>query len=85
MESVGHSRVRGAFVVDVRCFAYASEGQRVAVAARGRRLVPSRQRGGHRQYHHVMKPGSVTVAGKSSVEVPPGTLSGILKQADLKK
>jgi predicted RNA binding protein YcfA (HicA-like mRNA interferase family) len=44
-----------------------------------------RQKGSHRQYHHPSKPGTVTVAGKPSVEVPPGTLSNILKQAGLKK
>ena len=44
-----------------------------------------RQKGSHRQYHHPAKAGTVTVAGKPSVEVPPGTLSSILKQAGLKK
>ena len=44
-----------------------------------------RQKGSHRQYHHSEKPGTVTVAGKPSIEVPPGTLSSILKQAGLKK
>jgi predicted RNA binding protein YcfA (HicA-like mRNA interferase family) len=44
-----------------------------------------RQRGSHRQYHHPGRPGTVTVAGKPSVEVPPGTLNNILKQAGLKK
>ena len=44
-----------------------------------------RQKGSHRQYHHGSKPGTVTVAGKSSIEVPPGTLNNILKQAGLKK
>jgi predicted RNA binding protein YcfA (HicA-like mRNA interferase family) len=44
-----------------------------------------RQKGSHRQYHHTSKAGTVTVAGKPSVEVPPGTLSSILKQAGLKK
>lgn len=43
-----------------------------------------RTRGDHRQYHHPTKPGTVTVAGKFSEEVPPGTLSSILKQAGLK-
>lgn len=47
--------------------------------------VQVRQKGSHRQFHHPMKPGTVTVAGKSSVEVPPGTLNSILKQAGLKK
>ena len=44
-----------------------------------------RQKGSHRQYHHASKTGTVTVAGKPSVEVPPGTLNNILKQAGLKK
>jgi predicted RNA binding protein YcfA (HicA-like mRNA interferase family) len=44
-----------------------------------------RTKGSHRQLKHVNKPGTVTVAGKSSVDVPPGTLSSILKQAGLKK
>ena len=44
-----------------------------------------RQKGSHRQYHHASKPGTVTVAGKPSIEVPPGTLNSILKQAGLKK
>jgi predicted RNA binding protein YcfA (HicA-like mRNA interferase family) len=44
-----------------------------------------RQRGSHRQYHHPTKPGTVTVSGKPSVEVPPGTLGSVLKQAGLKK
>lgn len=44
-----------------------------------------RQKGSHRQFHHPRKPGTVTVAGKPSLEVPPGTLNSILKQAGLKK
>jgi predicted RNA binding protein YcfA (HicA-like mRNA interferase family) len=44
-----------------------------------------RQTGSHRQYHHPMKSGTVTVSGKPSVEVPPGTLNSVLKQAGLKK
>lgn len=49
----------------------------------GWRLV--RQKGSHRQYHHTAKAGTVTVAGKDSIEVPPGTLNSVLKQAGLKK
>jgi predicted RNA binding protein YcfA (HicA-like mRNA interferase family) len=41
------------------------------------------QKGSHRPVHHPSKPGAVTVAGKPSVEVPPGTLASILKQAGL--
>ncbi|MES1255297.1 MAG: type II toxin-antitoxin system HicA family toxin [Acidobacteriota bacterium] len=44
-----------------------------------------RQKGSHRQFHHPTKPGTVTVAGKASLELPPGTLNSILKQAGLKK
>ena len=44
-----------------------------------------RQKGSHRQFHHPSKSGTVTVSGKPSVEVPPGTLNSVLKQAGLKK
>jgi predicted RNA binding protein YcfA (HicA-like mRNA interferase family) len=44
----------------------------------------ARIRGSHRQYRHPDKSGTVTVAGKSSTDIPPGTLSSILKQAGLK-
>ena len=40
-------------------------------------------RGGHRQFKHPVKPGRVTVSGKSSHDLPPGTLNSILKQAGL--
>ena len=45
----------------------------------------ARTRGSHRQYKHPSKPGLVTVAGKASIDVPPGTLNSIFKQAGLKK
>lgn len=44
-----------------------------------------RQKGTHRQYDHAGKPGTVTVSGKASVEVPSGTLNSVFKQAGLKK
>jgi predicted RNA binding protein YcfA (HicA-like mRNA interferase family) len=43
-----------------------------------------RTRGSHRQFHHPTKPGTVTVSGKPSVDVPIGTLNSVLKQAGLK-
>ena len=43
-----------------------------------------RTRGSHRQFHHPTKPGTVTVAGTRNLDVPPGTLNSILKQAGLK-
>ena len=42
-----------------------------------------RVRGSHRQYKHLTKPGVVTVAGKPSDDLAPGTLKSILKQAGL--
>ena len=42
-------------------------------------------RGSHRQFKHAAKPGRVTVAGKPSDDLAPGTLNSILKQAWLKK
>jgi predicted RNA binding protein YcfA (HicA-like mRNA interferase family) len=44
-----------------------------------------RQKGSHRQYRHPNKSGTVTVAGKPSIDVPPGTLNSILKQAGLRR
>jgi predicted RNA binding protein YcfA (HicA-like mRNA interferase family) len=44
-----------------------------------------RTKGSHRQFRHSVKAGTVTVAGKNSVDVPPGTLNSILKSAGLKK
>ena len=45
----------------------------------------ARTRGSHRQYRNPSKAGTVTVAGKPSLDVPPGTLNSILKQAGLKR
>jgi len=44
-----------------------------------------RTKGSHRQYKHQIKKGLVTVPGKFSDELAPGTLNRILKQAGLKK
>lgn len=43
------------------------------------------QKGSHRQFKHQNKKGRVTVAGHPGDDVPPGTLSNILRQAGLKK
>jgi len=42
------------------------------------------RRGSHRQLKHKSKPGRVTVPGKPSDDLAPGTLNSILKQAGLK-
>ena len=44
-----------------------------------------RTKGSHRQYKHEQKPGTVTISGNPGVDVPPGTLNAILKQAGLKE
>ena len=42
-------------------------------------------RGSHRQFKHPTKAGRVTVPGKPSDDLAPGTLNSILKQSGLKK
>jgi predicted RNA binding protein YcfA (HicA-like mRNA interferase family) len=44
--------------------------------------VPARS--GHRQYKHRSKRGRVTIAGKMTDDLAPGTLNSVLKQAGLK-
>jgi len=41
-------------------------------------------RGSHRQFKHPVKSGRVTVPGKPSDDLAPGTLNSILKQAQFK-
>ena len=41
-------------------------------------------KGDHRQYKHPEKPGRVTIAGNLGRDMPPGTLSSVLKQSGLK-
>ena len=48
----------------------------------GWRLV--RTAGSHRQFQHPTKTGTVTIAGKLSVDMPVGTQNSVLKQAGLK-
>ena len=42
-------------------------------------------KGSHRQYKHPSKRGRVTIPGKPSDDLAPGTLNSILKQAGLKE
>ena len=42
-------------------------------------------RGSHRQFKHPTRPGRVTVHGKPSDTIAPGTLNSIMKQSGLKK
>jgi len=41
--------------------------------------------GSHRQYKHSKKAGRVTIAGHLNDDLAPGTLTSILKQAELKE
>jgi predicted RNA binding protein YcfA (HicA-like mRNA interferase family) len=43
-----------------------------------------RTKGSHRQDRHLDKPGTVTIAGKLSDDLPRGTWSSVMKQARLK-
>lgn len=49
----------------------------------GWRLIATR--GSHRQFKHPLKSGRVTIAGKPSDDLAPGTFNSILKQAGLKE
>jgi len=42
-----------------------------------------RTRGSHRQFKHPEKPGLVTVPGKISDDLAPGTLNSIWRQAQI--
>ena len=42
-----------------------------------------RQKGSHKHYRHPTKPGTVTIPGKPSDDLSPGTAKSILKQAGL--
>jgi len=53
------------------------------IEADGSRNV--RTSGSHRQFRHETKAGTVTVSGKPGLEVPPGTLHSVLKQAGLRR
>jgi len=44
-----------------------------------------RTRGSHRQFRHHQKKGLVTIAGKWSDELAPGTINSIFKQAGIRK
>jgi predicted RNA binding protein YcfA (HicA-like mRNA interferase family) len=43
-----------------------------------------RMKGSHRQFKHAVKIGRVTVSGKPSDDLAPGTLNSIYKQAGWK-
>ena len=42
-------------------------------------------KGSHRQFKHPSKTGRVTIAGRLSDDLAPGTYNSILKQAGLKE
>jgi predicted RNA binding protein YcfA (HicA-like mRNA interferase family) len=45
----------------------------------------ARQRGSHRHYRHAERPLIVTVSGKPSTTVPPGTLGSIRRASGLEE
>lgn len=59
-------------------------GEIIALLERDGWLL-KRVSGSHRHYSHPQKPGLVTVAGKTSATLKPGTEASILKQAGMGK
>lgn len=55
----------------------------VLLLLRGDGWVLMRTRGSHRPFRHPSKPGLVTVAGKASDTLQPGTEASILRQSGL--
>jgi len=45
--------------------------------------VQVKVKGSHRQFKHPAKRGKVTVSGKLSIDMPPGTLRSVLRQAGI--
>ena len=43
------------------------------------------QKGSHKQFKHLIKPGRVTIAGNPGDDVATGTLNSVLKQAGIKQ
>ena len=46
--------------------------------------VRVRQKGSYRQFHHPTKPGTVTIAGKPSLDLDKKTERSVLRQAGLR-
>jgi predicted RNA binding protein YcfA (HicA-like mRNA interferase family) len=67
------------------CYAFAVQVSEILrmLQQDGWALIASR--GSHRQFKHASKPGRVTVPGKPSDDLAPGTQNSILKQAGLKQ
>ena len=42
-------------------------------------------RGSHRQYHHSVKKGKVTISGRLGAEMKKGTVASVRRQAGLKR
>ncbi|MDF0676062.1 MAG: DUF2459 domain-containing protein [Nitrospira sp.] len=64
---------------------FAWQLQRAAKIAESNGWGQVRMKGSHRQFHHPTKKGTMTVARKPNVDIPPGTLNSAFKQAGLKK
>jgi len=66
------------------CYPYAVKVSEILRLLHQDGWVLAGTRGSHRQYKHTSKPGRVTVPGKPSDDLAPGTQNSILKQAGLK-
>lgn len=43
------------------------------------------QKGSHKQFKHLIKPGRVTISGNPGDDIATGTLNSVLKQAGIKQ
>jgi len=68
----------------IGCYACGVKVSEVTRMLQGDGLFLVATRGSHRQFKHATKPGRVTVPGRLSDDLAPGTLNSILKQAGLK-
>lgn len=47
--------------------------------------ILTRTRGSHRQFHHPVKPGTVTIPGHPGEDMHPKTYNDVLRQAGFKE
>jgi len=80
LAAIDRCLTNGNGIGSIRC----DESSRDHQTYRGRWMYLDRTRGSHRQYRHNSKKGVVTIAGKPSDDLAPGTQNSILKQAGLK-
>jgi predicted RNA binding protein YcfA (HicA-like mRNA interferase family) len=66
------------------CYSYSMKVNEILAMLKADGWYLAATRGSHRQFKHPVKNGRVTVPGKPSDDLAPGTLNSVLKQAQLK-